>query len=114
MALCVLHGVPALVGGDGGRGDAGRRDAVAQVDGHRLRVEVVGQVAADMRHLDVVDVVVSQHLSATSAPVSPPGNWTLEYLRNTDCRRACSRVTGDADHDDQYVHSDHGCGVVDS
>ena len=23
-------------------------------------------------------------------------------------------VTGDADHDDQYVHSDHGCGVVDS
>jgi hypothetical protein len=28
--------------------------------------------------------------SATSAPVSPPGNCTFEYFLNTDCRRACT------------------------
>ena len=54
----MLDGVPAFVAGDGCRRDAAARiDRVAQIDGHRLRIEVVGQLSADVGDLHIVDLV---------------------------------------------------------
>ena len=59
----MLDGVAAFVAGDGCRRDAAARiDRVAQIDGHRLRIEVVGQLSADVGDLHIVDLVVAQHL----------------------------------------------------
>ena len=67
-----------------------------------------------MRHLDVVDVVVSQHLFGHLGARQPAGELDFGVFAEHRLQARLHGVTGDADHDDQYVHSDHGCGVVDS
>ena len=100
-------------GGDGGRGDAGRRvDAVAQVDGHRLRVEMVGEVSAHVRHLHVVDVVVAQHLLGDLGAGQPAGELHLRILLEHRLQARLHDEPDDADGDDQDEHAHRRCVVA--
>ena len=102
----MLHGVPALVRRHGCRCDARRRiDAVAQVDGHRLRVEVVGQVAAHVRHFDVMDVVVAEHLLGHLGAREAAGELHLRIFAEYRLQACLHGVAGDTDDDDQDEHS---------
>ena len=108
----VLHGVAALVGSHGRGGDARRRvDRVAQVDGHRLRVEMVGEVSAHVRHLHVVDVVVAQHLLGDLGAGQPAGELHLRILLEHRLQARLHDEPDDADGDDQDEHA-HRRGVV--
>ena len=109
----MLHGVAALVGGNGRRRDARRVvDAVAQVDGHRLGVEVVGQVSRHVRHLDVVDVVLAQHLLGDLGAREPAGELNLRIFLEHRLEPCLDDVAGDADGDDEQKHARRSGGEV--
>ena len=112
----MLHGVSAFVGGDGRGGDARRRiDRIAQVDGHRLGIEVVGEVSPDVGDLHVVDVVLAQHLLGDLGAGQPAGELNLRVFLEDRLQTRLDDVSGDADGDNQQEHAHRGgvvaCGV---
>jgi hypothetical protein len=98
----MLHGVAAFVGCDGRRRDAARGvDRVAQIDGHRLRVEMVGQVTRHMGDLHVADTVVAQHLFGYLGARQPAREGHSGVFGEDRLQTGLYDPAHDADHDNE-------------
>ena len=98
----MLHGAAAFVGCDGRRRDAARGvDRVAQIDGHRLRVEMVGQVTRHMGDLHVADTVVAQHLFGYLGARQPAWEGHPGVFGEDRLQTGLYDPAHDADHDNE-------------
>ena len=90
---------------------AARIDRVAQIDGHRLRVEVVGQLSADVGDLHIVDLIVAQHLFGDFRTGESAGERHFGVFFEDVLQAGLYDVADYADHDNQHEHAHRG-GVV--
>jgi len=73
---------------------------------------MVGQVASHVRHPDVVDVVVAQHLFGDLGAGQTAGELHFGVFAEYGLQAGLHDVAGDADGDNQKEHAGRGGGVV--
>ena len=105
--------MPALVGRDRrGRHAVRRVDGVAQIDGHRLGIEVVGELSGDMGNLDVVDAVVAQHLLGDLGTREAACEGNFRVLSEDRLQAGLHAESDDSDQDDEHEHAQRSSRIV--